>query len=198
MDDKGWNGSGVYNPTQHNAAHESATPVNPQIGSANVATTTAITDNNVLNTPQSPRRVNQQQVLPNAIKSRLMEPVSDTGPVLLSTSAVVPDGFSVIVTTTTTSNSGGLILSEIFWAIYIDNVSIDNLVPTGGNVSTLQYPFYTWNPVIDELGVSLSTQPGKTISAVQVRNEIGDGTDHIIIVQSYVRVIINGSGQNTG
>lgn len=193
--DNNWNGSGIYNPTQHNATNESATPVDNQAGSVNATIVDSTTDNDVLNNPQSSSRVNQQQVLPSAIKGRLMQPVSDNGGVILTSSLAVVDGTSSTAILTTTSNNKGLLIAEVYWQIYIDVISNATKMPQA--ISSRLYPFYTWNPLYDTLGVAVSTQPSKTLSAIQVRNAVGDGSTHIIIVQSYLRAVVNGSGQHS-
>lgn len=175
-----------------------------QSGNANTATLTTVTDNDEIN--NGPTRVNQQRVIPAAVKSRLMQPVSDDGGVILSTFAPVTDGASVISTLTTVVNSGQLVIGEPYWQIFIDTHDANGAMPQ--SISSKFYPFYTWNSLYDgtaasrdlpavRLGNPISNQPGKTVHRLQVRNAVGDGSTHLIYIDVYIRLVANGAGQKS-
>lgn len=171
---------------------ESATPVDHS-GNADTADLPSVANapTGQTDTP----RVNQQHVLPSAIKGRLMQAVQDDNATILSGSGYVSDGSSIIALVTTTSNNGGMLLSKVYWQIYLNSVSAANRIPQA--ISSQFFPFYTWDSLYDTLNKPINTQPGKTVSAIQVRSTIGDASTHLIIIQAYIRMIINGSGQNT-
>lgn len=181
----------TYNATSQSPA--SSTPID-HTGSANVTVNTPVTDNNVINDPV--RRVTQQQVIPSAIKSRLMQPVSDGGAQVLTVSGSVDDGKSVIVNVITSSSNGGLILGQVYWQVYIDNLLPTQRMPQA--VSSKFYPFYVWSNFYDDISNNtISNEQGTTVGSIQVRNAIGDGSSHLIFIQAYARLIVNGEGQNS-
>lgn len=171
---------------------ESITPAKHQsnasaVASLSVDDSTAVYD--------STKRVNQQQVIPAAVKGRNMLPVQDDGGVILTVGAFVPDGRSTIANLTTTSTNGGMLISEVYWQIYVDNKIPSQRIPQ--NISSALYPFYIWNNLYDNVGSSINNQPGKTIASIQVRNAVGDGSTHLIIIEAYPRMVINGSTKSS-
>jgi hypothetical protein len=141
-------------------------------------------------------RIRQQQVIPAAIKGRLMQPVQDNGGVILTVAGYIPNTKSATATVTTTSTNKGMVISEVYWQLYWDQKTADHRIPQNTDVAL--YPFYTWNPIYDSVGTPISTQPGKTISAITVRNSTGATLDKLVIFEAYVRMVINGSGQTSG
>lgn len=171
---------------------DSIKPVDHQ-GNISVSINNSVDDNNVIN--DAPNRVNQQQVYPAAVKGRNMLPVQDDNGVILTVGTFVPDGRSIVADFTTTSTNRGMLIDEVYWQVYIDNKIPTQRMPQ--SISSALYPFYTWSNLYDTLGVGINNQPGKTVSTIQVRNAVGDGSTHLIIIEAYPRFVINGSSKST-
>lgn len=174
-------------------AKETITPAKHQ-GNASAVASLSVDDNNVIN--NAPNRVNQQQVYPAAVKGRNMLPVQDDGGVILTVGILVLDGRSLVANLTTNSTNGGMLINEVYWQVYVDNKIPSQRMPQ--NVSSALYPFYTWDNLYDNLGTAINNQSGRTVSTIQVRNAVGDGSSHLIIVEAYARFVINGSSKSTG
>ncbi len=136
-----------------------------------------------------PARLNQQQILPVAVKGRLMLPVQ-TFPNITTVSAFVPNGSSVVAATTTQVGSGGLILQTVAYQVYINNISSSTRMPEA--VSSSSYPFYVWDTLYDIDGRSLLNQPSVAVKKIQIRNNSGSG--QVVIIQALTRFVANGSG----
>lgn len=173
-------------------AKESITPAKHQ-DNVSAVVNLSVEDNNVIN--DAPNRVNQQQVYPAAVKGRNMLPVQDDGGVILTVGGFVADGRSTVANLTTISANGGMLISEVYWQVYIDNKIPTQRMPQ--SISSAVFPFYTWDNLYDNLGTAINNQPGKTVSSIQVRNAVGDGSTHLIIIEAYVRTVINGSSKST-
>lgn len=184
----GSNPTKSYNPIAHNL--ENSNPV-PQTGGANVTVALSVTNNDDLNNPIP--RTNQQRIIPDAVKGRFINPVTDI-PSVSTLSAVVQSGSSAIVTSTLTNVRSDLVVITPFYQIYIDQINPDFRMPE--SISSLNFPFFTWNSLYDHDGNSVVNQSGKSVSKLQVRNN--SASDHLIIVEIYVRIIQNGSSATSG
>lgn len=190
-------GSTGYDPLVQKSSIDPTT----QDGHATTVTLGVTTDNDELN--QGTARVNQQRVLPVAIKNRLVQVVNDDQATILSVSIDVTDGASTIATLTSNNKLGGFILAQPYWQIFVDSHDANGAMPQ--SVSSKFFPFYFWNGLYDGLGASsqlptirvgnpINNQPNKSVHHLQVRNATGDGSTHRIYIDSYVRFILNGAG----
>lgn len=139
---------------------------------------------------QSSVRVSQQDILPNAAKSKFVSVVQQVpGTTVLS--SVVPDGSSVIFRTVTTNPQGNRVLQVIGRQVYIGSRNATSRMPEV--ISSNIYPHYDWPGALDEKGVSIVNQPGKAVWNTQVRNS--SGSSQAIFLEIVTRYIVNNSDQ---
>lgn len=186
------------NSVNDSRSSSNAQPLDPQSGSSYIlanANIHSVTNNS----DQVDGRLSQRDILPQAVKGRLMRPVQDIGTTLLSVSTVVPisAGTSAFVTVTSVNNLNDLVLNSVYYQIYVDSYSDSGLMPQ--NISSHSYPFYIWNTVytftsnagVSARATSVNRTVDSTISTLQIRNEAAGA--HIFYFDVYIRNILNGS-----
>lgn len=134
-------------------------------------------------------RIGQRDITQAAIKGRLMVPVSEGGYGTIG--LTIQDTKSAVVSVVTTSNSGGLLIAQVAYQINIGHIAPSQQVPQA--ISSAIYPFYIFNRIYDPgTGKSIVNKPGETISCINIRNN--SGSEQFIVLEAYVRTVINGTG----
>lgn len=133
----------------------------------------------------APMRTTQQAILPTAIQQRFQAPVIFVGS-YTSIPVQVATGFSLIVATKTINLEQQNLMQDSSWQAYIGEVS--NLTRIPDDISSANYPFYTWNSLWDD-DTFIGDKPWIAVSKFQVRNN--SGSTQTFVIQNSISLIVN-------